>query len=352
MKLLITLDFPPEKGGIQNYLYEIVRHTYDAQDLVLVGTANKSVKLTHAGECPIRYHSSWFFKHNKKKSLIILFFYIAKILLRGPRGLIVHSGNLYAAIPLYFLSFFFNFEYGIYCYGGEILQLTKKNGKNRILKMVLRRAAYHYFISDYTRRLLLNLGIEKKLIYAPPKIDISKIPDHIKPPQPPLQLLSVGRLVKHKGHEVLLESVKRLPPKISWNLVIAGNGPELPQIKGRITENLLSEKVVVACDVSDEELSQLYQQSHIFLLPSLETSGATEGFGIVMLEAMSYNIPVIASRVGGVPEVLLGGAAGLLVSPGDPDDLASAIVKLSASEKLRENLVHTARDNLLKNYCW
>lgn len=145
--------------------------------------------------------------------------------------------------------------------------------------------------------------------------------------------LSVGRLASNKGFDVLVRALgrirSRLPPNVLWLLV--GEGPERTRVEAEIGREGLGGQARLAGRVSDDDLHALYQRSELFLHPTLY-----EGSSMVTLEAMAHRKPVVATRVGGIPDKVVPGESGLLVPPADVEALAEAIVEASSSgDRLR-----------------
>ncbi len=136
-------------------------------------------------------------------------------------------------------------------------------------------------------------------------------------------LLCVGRLIPVKGHLVLLRALMQARTRVSdLVLDIAGSGPLEPALRAYARELGLGDAVRFLGFVSPVQTA--IEQSAIIVVPSLG-----EGFGMVALEAMERGRPVIASAVGGLPELVADGETGLVVSPGDAEELAEAMVALA-----------------------
>jgi glycosyltransferase involved in cell wall biosynthesis len=133
---------------------------------------------------------------------------------------------------------------------------------------------------------------------------------------------ALGGMLPVKGHRILIQAIAALPQRWSdLKLVIAGVGPEREGL-GRLAAELgLADRVILPGDLPDPEL--LYACMDVFALPSL-----AESCPLVLLEAMACRVPVVAAEVGDVPEMLDGGAAGILVPPGEAAALASGIERL------------------------
>jgi phosphatidylinositol alpha-1,6-mannosyltransferase len=353
MKLLVTLDFPPEHGGIQRYLYNLVKYTFAPTDRVLVGNKGFVKKKYLELLCSVDCYSTVFSFLNKKISLIPLFFVLYGINRKRISDLNFEAGNLYAAIPLFILSYLNPIQYSVYCHGRELLPLQGKGLKWLIYKKILMKAESLYCVSKYTGALVLGFGFNGKVVFIPPKISTGQIEVSTrKRTNGCLNLLSVGRFVPHKGHIDLIHALSLLPKNMNWKMTFAGSGPQFSIIKDTINSFGLQDKITIEKSPDDHLLDSLYKNADIFLFPSQECQSGTEGFGIVLLEAMAYGIPIIASRAGAIPEVLADGACGILVSSKNPLQWSSAIINLADNSEMRQKIVDQAFIHLEKNYVW
>src|SRR5688500_2614734 len=116
-------------------------------------------------------------------------------------------------------------------------------------------------------------------------------------------LCSVGRLVPRKGVAWFVENVMPLLPS-DVLLLVAGEGAERPRIESIIADKKLSDRVRLLGAINDPELQQVYQGSDLFVMPNVRVAGDMEGFGLVMVEAGLCGLPVIASRIEGIADVV------------------------------------------------
>lgn len=150
---------------------------------------------------------------------------------------------------------------------------------------------------------------------CPPQLDPR--PAEVEP-----RLLAVGRLEPQKGFDVLLEAMRSVVESVpEASLAIAGEGSERERLERLIDELGLAASVRLLG--RREDVSRLLAGSFAFVHPA-----RWEGFGLVLLEAMREGVPVIATRVGAIPEVVSEDATALLVPAEDPDRLAAAVVRL------------------------
>jgi len=154
------------------------------------------------------------------------------------------------------------------------------------------------------------------------------------------RVLYIGALVRQKGVDLLLRAFKELKrERPDAGLVIAGDGPEREALE-RLAAELELRDVQFLGYV--QELDRLFTTGSVLALPSRE-----EGLGIVLLEAMARGVPVVASRTGGIPEIVVHGSNGLLFTRGSVPELAKALAELLGSDerwsRLSRNALATAR---------
>lgn len=166
-------------------------------------------------------------------------------------------------------------------------------------------------------------------------------------------ILFVGRLVERKGVTHLVEAVRRLPAGLHPRLTVIGDGPERASLEAQIARDDLGDRVTVRGRVSEAELREAYAASNVLVLPSiLDARGDTEGLGVVLLEAMSYGVPVIGSDLGGITDIVQNGETGLLVPPGDPDALAAALTRIAQDGGLARRLGEAGRKHVATVFGW
>jgi glycosyltransferase involved in cell wall biosynthesis len=150
----------------------------------------------------------------------------------------------------------------------------------------------------------------------------------------------VGGLQPYKGLDDLAVALDDI--KAECHLVIAGDGPERTRL-----ERAFGDRATFLGAVPYEQIPAFYHQIDTLLLPS-----HTEGLPRVVLEAQATATPLIATRVGGLPEVVEDGETGLLVDPRSPEQLATAIDKLSSNAALRSHLGENGRRAVVESYRW
>lgn len=172
-------------------------------------------------------------------------------------------------------------------------------------------------------------------------------------PDEPLELLFVGRLVERKGVEVLVRALPAVLRRRRARLTVVGEGEWEPVIREAIREAGVEEQVRLTGYVSSEALARLYRGADLFVLPAVvDRKGDTEGLGVVLLEAMRQGRPVLASRVGGIPDIVVDERSGWLVPPGDPDALAEAILRAAADPDRTRAMAREGRRRAVEDFSW
>ncbi|MEJ2184483.1 MAG: glycosyltransferase family 4 protein, partial [Gemmatimonadota bacterium] len=143
------------------------------------------------------------------------------------------------------------------------------------------------------------------------------------------ELLFVGRLVERKGLRHLINAVALVNRRCDARLTVVGKGPLAGPLRDQAKELGIQDRVRFPGFVDAEELARHYASADAFVLPAVrDRKGDVEGLGVVLIEAASYGLPLIASDAGGIGDIVVQGETGLQVPPGDEGALASAIAAL------------------------
>lgn len=160
-----------------------------------------------------------------------------------------------------------------------------------------------------------------------------------------LRVLFVGRLVPEKAPLDLVEAVALLGPGQPVEVRIVGNGPLHAELAARITERGLADCVRLLGGLGQDELPGQYAWADVFCLPSHD-----EGVPVVLMEALATELPVLTTRIAGIPELVRDGADGVLVEPGDLDALAAGLRVLGGSPERRAALGRHGRATVMREY--
>jgi glycosyltransferase involved in cell wall biosynthesis len=201
-------------------------------------------------------------------------------------------------------------------------------------------------------------------VFPPPVPEVTVLPNGVEielfspgePPEAdtPVRVVFAGRWVRRKGVSVLLDAVRRLNEnELNVRAVIAGGGglggePDDKHVRVAVKAAITDGIAEVHGLLEHAELARLYRSAHIGVVPST----FEEPFGLVSAEMGACGLPVVASRIGGLPEIVIHGKTGLLVTSGDAAELAQAIRLLIGNEELRSKMGRNARKHVVGNFSW
>lgn len=188
----------------------------------------------------------------------------------------------------------------------------------------------------FCRRLVEAGGEPTKVLLHHVGVDTSQLCAHpiaLPRDDSTLQVTSVGRLVKKKGHRVLIEAVAvivRNYPELNVKVEIIGNGTEYPLLQRHIAAHGLQSNVTLVGDLPHAQVLERLRQCDIYVQPSrTDDNGDCEGIPVALMEAMACGRPVIGTRHSGIPELIEDGVSGLLVDVDNPEQMAHAISSLA-----------------------
>ena len=166
-------------------------------------------------------------------------------------------------------------------------------------------------------------------------------------------LLAVGRFAEKKGLHTLIKAMPKILEHLPrCRLHLVGFGPWEKRLRSLVKEKGLEHCVDIHGAVSHEKIATLFLGADIFVQPSLpDTSGDREGLGVTILEAMAASVPVVASRSGGILDVIEDEVHGLLANPGNISDLAGTVVRIWRHER-RDQMVQNAKDRVTNRFSW
>ncbi|MDP2586551.1 MAG: glycosyltransferase family 4 protein [Candidatus Komeilibacteria bacterium] len=342
--LLITMEWPPFKGGVGNYYFNLVQNLSGHQVSVLeVGSTS-------------------FYKYFWPKWLK-LFFQIRKLVKKDRPDLIWVGQVLPIGTVALLIKKFFKIPYFVSTHGLDIMLPQKSLRKEKIMRRVLNESKFITSNSKFTKKQLLNLEIpEEKIevIYPCPNIKaVTSSLEQIRELKRELGLedkkvlLTVGRLVNRKGQQKVIQAMPALVKKFPEMVyLVIGDGPEGEKLKAQSLKLGLKNKVIFLANISDEELPAYYQLADLFVMPAENLAGDVEGFGIVYLEAAMFGLPSVAGKSGGVMEAVIDGQTGLLVDPNNQDDLAEKISFLLSDKELRQQFSVNGRIRVERDFIW
>ena len=264
-------------------------------------------------------------------------------------------------------------------HGAELLLIRKKKWVKPLLKFAIGQAQAVFANSSFTAskiKALRNVDVE----WSPygTTLETGNAEPHAINGK--FKILFVGRHIERKGIRYLIEAAKYLP-RDQFEIRIVGVGDLTEQLKMQAdalchpelyeTKNFSSQvelcplgssetepkdlpaEIIFTGKLSPEALANEYKTANVFTLPAIvDSKGDTEGLGVVLIEAMELGLPIVASNVGGIPDVVINGETGILVPEKDPEALANAYKRLAAEPELVKHLLAGAQKRIAECFTW
>ncbi len=167
----------------------------------------------------------------------------------------------------------------------------------------------------------------------------------------PVRFLSVGRAVEKKGLDTLLQALADLPTDLHWRWTHIAGGPLLGALKQQASDLGLTDRLSFLGSQAQSRVLQAYRESDIFVLPCrIAADGDRDGLPNVIVEAQSQCLPVLSTPISGIPELIENGVNGVLVEPNSPQQLASALIDMSADPTRRSQMGNLGADKVHESF--
>jgi glycosyltransferase involved in cell wall biosynthesis len=239
---------------------------------------------------------------------------------------------------------------------GDTAEDLKMRLYTQLDRWSLRAADRSVTVCEPFADLLVGRGVRRERIQIVPNAmaagplvaeeDVTALRRRLELPADARVILSVGRLSTEKGHGDLLAAVRLLlrdRPQLTIRLILVGDGIERPALERAAAAPDLASSVIFAGHCSN--VWPYYSLADVFALPS-----HSEGSPNVLLEAMAAGVPIVASKVGGVPETVEDGSSALLVPASEPAALASALARVLEDPALAARLASSASERLVRRF--
>ena len=270
-------------------------------------------------------------------------------------------------------------------HGAELLLIRKKKWVKPLLKFAIGQAQAVFANSSFTAGKIKALR-KVEVEWSPYGTTLESREISAEPTQAPhpingkFKILFVGRHIERKGICYLIEAAKYLP-RDKFEIRIVGVGDLTDKLKElaaqvdalapaglRHDEGVATQvdalapaglrhdspaEIVFTGKLSPEALTSEYKNANVFTLPAIvDSKGDTEGLGVVLIEAMELGLPIVASDVGGIPDVVVDGVSGILVPEKDPQALANAFKRLQSEPALVQKLLEGSRKRISECFTW
>ena len=191
---------------------------------------------------------------------------------------------------------------------------------------------------------IVHCGVDTRLFHSRPPQE--------SPPSSPLVIVCTGTLCEVKGHRYLIEACELLRNRqIPFTCQLIGDGPMRDELRKLVADARLDKEVLFLGRQTRQQIAARLQAADVLVAPSVPTAeGRREGIPVVLMEAMASGLPVVASRISGIPELVEDGRSGLLVPPRDSAALAGAIEQLWRDPGQRRELGLAGRHKVLEQF--
>ena len=335
--LFISRAYPPVIGGIERQNYEIFKSLSKENNVGLIANTKGKKMLPIFGIFTLM------------KLFSILYKYDIVLLGDGASGIIGWIIKFFSQKPVVCIVHGLDLTYPNVIY------------QKLWINLFLRKMDKLIAVGNETINQAVLRGIPRSnLIFVPNGVSIKKtLPTYSKKDLEKLigreihgsVLLTLGRLVKRKGVAWFIEEVVDKSCD-SYLYVIAGDGAEKSNIITIIKKNGLQNRVFYIGAVSDKEKEVLYSTADLFIQPNIKVPGDIEGFGLVVLEAASYGLPVVASDIEGLKDAINNGVTGVLVQERNAAQYKKTIAVFLENDENRKQFGVKARRYVMKYYSW
>jgi glycosyltransferase involved in cell wall biosynthesis len=244
-------------------------------------------------------------------------------------------------------------------HGAEVYVLKS----NPVIRFVVEQADYVLCNSSYTLERILEISRPKAHAVVSPGVDTERFRPGVdlsvfrqREPDIPMDrplVFALGKFIERKGFPYLIDAMALLTQNPAPFLMIRGRGPLEAQLRRRVKERGIEHRVKFLDHIPDDCIPAYYGAADVFALPSIvDRREDTEGLGVVLLEALACGTPCVASRVGGIVDIITEGLNGYLVEPASPKALAKRISRLITDDRLREEMGRQGRESIEKRFAW
>ena len=368
--LLLTYDFPPLGGGIARWMEAIAMHHPPGSLVVSTGSMVDAAMIDASFPSLVDRVPT---PSARLKTIQGLFGWSRRAarLARDHHVRFAWCGNVRPAIyPAAFARARVGVPFGVIVHGGDLLTLRQRLGGSTLRRTAMRRllgqasvfVANSSWTRDMCRSVLDELGVQVPVVVVEPGTD----PDRLRPDPaaaaafrsrrslPDGQwLLTVARLVPHKGIDTTIQAVANLVHAgRAVRYLIVGRGPDEQRLRGLIHQLDVNDNVRLLTDVTDSELPAVYAMGDVYVGLSRATGIEVEGFGISLLEAASAGLAVVAGASGGTSSAVADQVTGYLVDPTDASAATERIASLLSDPEARHTMGQAGRQRVVDRFNW
>ncbi|NQY86761.1 MAG: glycosyltransferase family 4 protein [Colwellia sp.] len=366
--LLISEIFPPINGGSGRWFWELYNRLPRNEYLIAAGTTENDKAFDKTHDLNIQRINltspSWGIKSLTGLKFYWRVFNNLRKLIKQHKITTIHCGR---CLPEGFIGYIFkkvfNIPYVCYIHGEDVEAAATSRELSWIVLKVLSNASRLICNSQNTANLILNnwqANPDKTEILNPGCDTERFIPaeknDDVKESlgwKNNRVILTVGRLQKRKGQDMLIKAlpeIKKSIPNVLYAII--GDGAEKQELEALIQKLSLQDNVMFMTENSDEKMILAYQQCDVFTLPNRTYKQDIEGFGMVLVEAQACEKPVVAGDSGGTAETMIIGETGFIIDCTKPEPIAAKLTELLQNPEQCKVMGKKAREHVKKSLDW
>jgi len=308
----------------------------------------KMNKIAYGGGIPYNLvHTIW---AKIQLPFFVIFFFLMSLRI-SKKCDIIHAQFLLSGFVGVFVKRITGRRLVITAHGTDIYAIPQRGGFNKMYIKTIAHSDNLITVSNANKKRLTKIGLREDLITVIPNgRDISTIKDisTLKQERDKLEITWVGRMVEVKGLQYLIKAMDNIVSGYpNAHLTLIGDGPLKKKFKRVVKELSIDSNISFIGFINNEDVMQYLESSDIFVLPSI-----SEGFPVVILEAMAVAKPVVASNVGGIPDAVEDGNTGFLVEPKNPEQLTEKISYLIDHPEERKRMGNNGRRMVEEKFTW
>jgi len=365
--LIISLEFPPQIGGIATYVHDMAKALDPAQTLVLAPPMKDSQEWDEAQAYRIIRHDFFYPKFIWPRWLKLLKLVKQIVRAEGIELIMVHHILPVGTVALRILKSL-GVPYIIFSHGTDMVMASSVPRKKKLASLIGKNSLQVIANSENLKTRLLEkfpeLAPKTSVLYPCPDADFL-----IPPPAEELEtlthmfalegkqvILTVSRFAEGKGFPHLLRVMPDIlarVPHLVWMIIGDGEDAKRNEILKEIQTRNLQNIVRFVGQVPHQELKKFYYLANLFVLLTHPDNGMEEGLGLVFLEASATGKPVVAGRSGGVEEAVINGQTGLVLDViGEPQTIVDSIVNLIQNPQAARELGMNGQNRIKAEFNW
>ena len=353
-----SLRLPNDPASDQEKLQSQTSYLNQDRYFTVIGRALKSyfnpkIKMKCAWSAlmaDLRYVNDWKTRLKLCYQFLAALYLGDSLLKNGVNHLHVHFAHVPTQVAMY-ASLLTNIPFTVTSHANDIFE------RGLLLCQKAERSQGFFTISNYNLKFLQAQSVPESklgLVRCGVSLQYKKQLPRIAEQKKSIVIGTLGRLVEKKGIDVLIcafDNLQKICPDLQVALRVAGDGPLLENLNELVKEKELESSVFFDGALPHSEVSEWLQQLDLFVLAcKVDTNGDMDGIPVVLMEAMSQSVPVVTTRLSGMPELVMPDVTGFLAEPGSIQSMTNVLVEVIEKRKDLQFLTDNALNHVMKEF--